>query len=328
MNSTENSEYDSPWKEILVRFFPEFIAFFFPAIFADIEWSKGHEFLDQELQQVVREATVSGKRVDKLVRVWRKNGIETWVLIHIEIQGQKDGEFTLRMYVYNYRIFDRYQRPVASLAILTDEYANWRPDHYESEIWGSKSRLDFPVVKLLDYRQNWDELANNPNPFAIVVMAHLQTQETRRKPEERQNRKFTLTKMLYDRGYSEKQIWELFRFIDWLMILPPGLKEAFAHDIARLEEEKRMQYVTTIERDAIERGLTKGLQQGQEQALQRSIMRILFRRFGTVPTEISDHLEKVSLETLEQLLDVALEVMSVKEFSDELAHHDLTTPNS
>lgn len=89
-----------------------------------------------------------------------------------------------------------------------------------------------------------------------------------------------------------------------------------------------MQYVTTIERDAIERGLTKGLQQGQEQALQRSIMRILFRRFGTVPTEISDHLEKVSLETLEQLLDVALEVMSVKEFSDELAHHDLTTPNS
>jgi hypothetical protein len=38
-----------------------------------------------------------------------------WVLIHVEVQTTRDAEFPLRMYVYHYRIFDRYNKPVASL---------------------------------------------------------------------------------------------------------------------------------------------------------------------------------------------------------------------
>jgi len=43
------------------------------------------------------------------------------VLIHIAVQGQADAEFPRRMYTYNYRLFDRYNRRVASLAVLGDE---------------------------------------------------------------------------------------------------------------------------------------------------------------------------------------------------------------
>jgi hypothetical protein len=32
---------DSPWKETLERFFPEFLALLFPAVHAEIDWSKG-----------------------------------------------------------------------------------------------------------------------------------------------------------------------------------------------------------------------------------------------------------------------------------------------
>ena len=46
------SDYDSPWKEALERFFPEFMALLFPAIHARIDWSAAPEFLDKELQQV------------------------------------------------------------------------------------------------------------------------------------------------------------------------------------------------------------------------------------------------------------------------------------
>jgi hypothetical protein len=31
------------------------------------------------------------------------------------------------MYVYNYRLFDRYDRPVVSLAVLADASPTWRP---------------------------------------------------------------------------------------------------------------------------------------------------------------------------------------------------------
>jgi len=39
------------------------------------------------------------------------------VPVHIEIQGQYDADFAKRMYVYNYRLLDRDDESVVSLAI-------------------------------------------------------------------------------------------------------------------------------------------------------------------------------------------------------------------
>ncbi|MEZ4713835.1 MAG: hypothetical protein R3A44_41990 [Caldilineaceae bacterium] len=77
-------DYDSPWKDILDRYFPEFMVFFFPQAFADIDWDRGFEFLDKELQRVVREAEGDRHIVDKLVKVWLHDGEENWLLIHID----------------------------------------------------------------------------------------------------------------------------------------------------------------------------------------------------------------------------------------------------
>lgn len=49
-------EYDSPWKDLLERYFREFTAFFFPKVHRGIDWSIDYQFLDKELQQVVRDA--------------------------------------------------------------------------------------------------------------------------------------------------------------------------------------------------------------------------------------------------------------------------------
>ena len=45
------------------------------------------------------------------------NGREEWVLIHLEVQIQEESEFPRRMFVYNYREFDRYNKTVVSLAV-------------------------------------------------------------------------------------------------------------------------------------------------------------------------------------------------------------------
>jgi len=53
-NPQNNSDaYDSPWKEVLEHAFPEFMAFYFPAARAQIDWAQGHEFKSTELRQVV-----------------------------------------------------------------------------------------------------------------------------------------------------------------------------------------------------------------------------------------------------------------------------------
>ena len=93
-------DYDSPWKEMLDAYFPDFMAFFFPEAANDIDWARGYESLDTELQQVVRDATLGTRLADKLMKVWRRDGAEQMVLIHAEIQGDRDTGFPKRMYVY------------------------------------------------------------------------------------------------------------------------------------------------------------------------------------------------------------------------------------
>ena len=99
MTSSPPANYDASWKEALERYFEQFLAFFFPQIHAEVDWQRGCEFLDSEFQQVVRDAEVGKRFVDKLVKVWRCDGEEVYVLIHVEVQSQYDAEFSKRMYV-------------------------------------------------------------------------------------------------------------------------------------------------------------------------------------------------------------------------------------
>ena len=57
---------------------------------------------------------ISKRIEDKLVKVWRVSGEQVWVLVHIEVQSQSEKDFAQRMYVYNYRLSDQFNRPVAS----------------------------------------------------------------------------------------------------------------------------------------------------------------------------------------------------------------------
>lgn len=56
------------------------------------------------------------------------------------------------MFIYNYRAFDLYHKPVVSLAILGDENPSWRPNFYEYRLEKSWTNLEFSMVKLLDYK--------------------------------------------------------------------------------------------------------------------------------------------------------------------------------
>src|SRR5947209_19238484 len=172
------TDYDSPWKEALDVYFEPFLALLFPGVHAQIDWSRGHESLDKEFQQVVREAELGRRYVDKLVKVWTKEGIECWVLIHVEVQTAREAEFPRRMYVYNYRIFDRYNRPVASLAVLADDDPSWRPDEFRQSLFGCEAGIRFRPVKLLDFAAYEAMMEASTNPFAKVVLAHLKARET------------------------------------------------------------------------------------------------------------------------------------------------------
>lgn len=324
------ADYDSPWKEAISRYFPPFMEFFFPQAYANINWERGYEFLDTELMQVVREAELGKRWVDKLVKVWRINGSETWVLVHIEIQSQVQSGFAQRMYVYSYRLFDYYERQVASLAVLADDQESWRPQEYSYEIWGCRVSLEFPVVKLWDYLDQWDILEQSPNPFAVLVMAHLKTLTTSNKAQERLQWKLNLVKGLYQRGYSRQDILEIFRLIDWMMSLPKDLQRGFKQEILRYEEENQMPYITSIEQLAIEEGREQGLQQGLQQGIiqnaRQSLIDVLETRFQEVPSPLVELINQIEYPSLlNNMLKRAITIDSLAEFqeaSEQLAFEE------
>src|SRR5438552_18019988 len=103
--------------------------------------------LDKEFQQLVPRAARGRRTVDKLVKVWRRNGRAAWVLVHVEVQAQRERAFTRRLCVYNCRIFDAHERDVATLAVLADDDPHWRPRAYRRGLWGCSLRMTFPPAK-------------------------------------------------------------------------------------------------------------------------------------------------------------------------------------
>ena len=141
MTDSNKTEFDSPWKEIIEFFFPQFMEFFVPGSEKVINWNKKIKFLDKEFQKITKESADKRRYTDKLVEVVLKNNEKKWVLIHVEVQAQKEMEFSERMFVYNYRIFDRYRIPVTSIAILADNTASWNPEPFKYGMWGSSMGL-------------------------------------------------------------------------------------------------------------------------------------------------------------------------------------------
>lgn len=142
--------YDSPWKDILQTYFEEFMQFFFPTAHNQIDWTKKIEFLDKELEEVTKDAEIGRRFADKLVKLYLKNGKEEWVLVHVEVQSQEEQDFAARMYTYNYRIYDKYKKSVASLAVLGDDNPNWEPSQFGYSLFGCTLNFQFPIVKLVD----------------------------------------------------------------------------------------------------------------------------------------------------------------------------------
>lgn len=184
-------DYDSPWKDLLDRFFEAFVEFFFPSAHAQIDWSGGFEFLDKELQKITADAALGRRAVDKLAKVQLKSGAELVALIHTETQGEREPNFEEPIYVYHYRISDRFNKRVATFVILTDSHRGWRPSRFGYEPLGTTVSLQFSSAKLLNYRNKWSDLEQSQNPFAVVVMAHLRTMETRRDARRRLEWKLT-----------------------------------------------------------------------------------------------------------------------------------------
>jgi len=207
--------------------------------------------------------------------------------------------------------------------LLADEVDSWRPAAYAAEQWGCEVNFKFPTVKLIDYAEKIDELLDRNNPFAIITAAHLKTKATKDNPQERYTWKWTITKALYEKGFSAQDILNLYRLVDWLMMLPEDLTQQFTQNLIAYEEEKKMPYITSAERIGIEKGRSEGLLFSAREML----LEALDARFSSAtPTDIKQRIQalnnKILLKKLHRSAIQSKDIADFRKTMEEITAED------
>jgi hypothetical protein len=223
-------DFDSNWKFLIIKYFYQFIDFFLPDLYADLDTSRPPVFLDNELQTIWRSMKTGMKMTDKLVRVWLKNGEERLVLVHIEIQARFETLFSKRMFTMSYRILDKNQVHPVALAVFVDTPIPSAFNCYEHTLYGTKTSYEYNAYKIIDQIEE-ELLKREDNLFSLVVLANLRTIQTKT-PNKSDKEKAAFNRLLFkkhlynlviERNFEPEVYYDLLHFIDYLMILPEQL---------------------------------------------------------------------------------------------------------
>lgn len=313
--------FDGPWKVYFQDNLRYFIQFVDKAAYDQIDWSREPEFLDKELRRISHGFKKSLAIADCLVKVWLKSGEERWILIHVEFQSQKDPSLPERMLIYNIRSFDHYRVPVASFAVLADDNLDWKPNSYSYGFGQSETSIRYGVLKLTDYIGRENELEQSDNPFALAILAHLKTIETKGNPEARYGFKLRLAKMLFKRGWERRAVDSQFYFIDWVMKLPKELEDKFDREIVEDGEGTIMELMSPRQRKWTQIGRVEGKVEGKVEASQLLILDTLIIRFGSTANKLEARIRLVDdFDALLELHRKAHNSATLSDFERSLPH--------
>lgn len=144
-------------------------------------------------------------------------------MIHIEVQSYVDKNFSQRLYLYNSRIFNKYDKPVITLALITEDSEWYRPAEYKIAHRSFELSFKFPVIKIIDYKGRMADLEKSMNPFAVATLAYLRLIESKGDAEKKYLWKKALIGDLYQKGFAREDVIALFRFTDWIIRMPAGM---------------------------------------------------------------------------------------------------------
>lgn len=315
---TGKNELDGPWKHILSSFLHQFMELCLPKIADQIDWSKSYQKLSAEFEKRITENVKLKRIADTVFEVHMKNGKKKMLLVHLEIQGQKQPSFPKRMHEYNFLISEVVNKDVISIAILLDKELLWRPDVFERvDPFLNKPYLQFyyHVVKIADHEEKLDALKLEKNIFSLALRAQLAIMKTDVETEKLEI-KLELTEELLKLGLSKEQTYDLYKFIDWLIYLPTLMKE-YNKRADELADAYEAPYISTAQQVIIksrEEGIKEGLQEGIKKGEATFLSDLLQCRFPRAVT--AKYLELVNGADIDTLSMWGKKLLNAKSIDD------------
>jgi hypothetical protein len=318
-------DHDRLFKELLTCFFYEFVELFLPDAAAYLS-RKPIVFLDKE---VFTDVTTGTKHEADLVAKVKCRNRNAFFLFHLEHSAQPPRLPPPRMFGYFSVLHARYGLPVYPVVIFSHGSRRPQPGEY---------RVAFPDLDVLHFRYrviqlprlNWREFVRRPNPVASALMATMGMA-----PHERPRVKLECLRLLVTLRLDAARMKLISGFVDTYLRLNRQEILQFEREADRLlnrKEKARVMEVTTSwkeegiaigRKQGLERGLERGLQQGLEQGRaegsRETVLRVLNRRWGTLPPTVERRLRKLTMPQVQQLAEVILDFSSPNDLKRWLA---------
>ncbi|QEC52085.1 putative transposase/invertase (TIGR01784 family) [Anseongella ginsenosidimutans] len=277
--SNYHGKDDLLWKWVLEDVFDDFLDFFFPDARHYFDLESGFEWLDKELEQLFPpdNKQYAPRQVDKLVKVFNRQGKEECILIHIEIQGYKQDNFPYRMFQYFSRILDKHQKPVTAFAILTEDNKSFHPDRFEMACRGSRLLYIYNTYKILE--QDETALERSENPFALIVLIAKTALKGKKLTDARlYELKIDIMKLLLRKNFPKKKIESVLMFLqNYISFKDKSLDEQFEKqkDLlikGRTEPMGRTEPIG-IKKGMILMAMEEGREEGMKVGMEKGIMK-------------------------------------------------------
>ncbi len=290
-------QYDQIWKQVIENLFEAFMYFYMPDLAEDVDFSKGYTFLDKEFSAIEIKSEDSERFLDKLIKVYLKSGHEQWILVHAEVQFAKEIDFSERMFKYFYRVYDKYNKKIVSIAIFTGTSQSYQKS-FDYNFYRIKLIYEYRSVKLVDYEEEY-LLSQKENPFALVSLAVKYSIKSKTDEELRYNFKRKLVRLMNERGYKEKDIKNLFDFVEIMLELKDKrLNKLIFEEIKTYRNEGFTMIMTQLERVLREEAMEKGMEKGREEEKLVMVKKLLKKNF---PLDEISELTELPLEKIKEI---------------------------
>ena len=254
----ENINHDKLYKALLTNFFKEFMEGFFPEASRYIDYNY-LEFIQQEITNI---KSAEKHVVDILVKT-KLLGEDSYILIHVEPQAQKQGDFNERMFKYFCNLYFNYNMNILPIAVLAHDIKKEEPDRYSMD-FPFHSVVDFRFLQLHLKRYHWRDYLRKDNPVVAALLCRMDYNK-----EERLQLKKEFFRMILKLELDEARAELLTTFMDAYLSLSSeeeiNLQKELEKELPQEEVKKLEELMTSWEK----RGLQKGLEQGMEKGMEK-----------------------------------------------------------
>ena len=283
--------HDPIFKEFFHRFFREFMEIFFPAEAAQLDFAT-LKWIEQEL---ISNFPDQIKRVSDLIgEIALKNGGQRVILIHLEVEANRPKTLPNRMFEYYGLLRALRQKPVLPLALVLQKNVGgllWQA-HRETLLGHTIVEFHYGQVGLFDLDSFAYLKAGNPISSALATLMSA-------KPTEKPQIKFEALNTIVKSALTQGD--KLFLINVMQTYLPTEKLAGGGEEMMEAIHAIEGTWLSKETKKAIKKGLQQGLEQGLQQGKhlgelkgkKEMLLRLLQRKFGSLPLVVETQLERI-----------------------------------